>query len=130
MRDGEEKLSKIIVIDDSETIRGQLRKDLEPAGFTVVEAVDGLDGLNVVKDNSDAKLIVCDVNMPKMDGVTLIQKLTSEIANKIPILMLTTESNDDMRAKGKANGVVAWVVKPYNPDKLVPAIKKIIEMKK
>lgn len=123
-------MSKVIIVDDSDTIRSQLRKDLESAGFAAVEAVDGLDGFNVVKDNSDAKLIVCDVNMPKMDGVTLVQKLKSDLANKIPIVMLTTESNDEMRAKGKDNGVVAWVVKPYKADKLIPAIKKIIEMKK
>jgi len=123
-------MSKVIIVDDSETIRSQLKKDLETASFTVVEAADGLDGFNAVKDNSDAKLIVCDVNMPKMDGVTMITKLKADLANTIPIIMLTTESNDDMRAKGKESGVVAWVVKPYKPDKLIPAVKKIIEMKK
>jgi two-component system chemotaxis response regulator CheY len=123
-------MSKVVIIDDSDTIRSQLKKDLEAAGFSAVEAVDGLDGFNIVKANGDAKLIVCDVNMPKMDGVTLIQKLKSDLSNAIPIVMLTTESNDEMRAKGKENGVVAWVVKPYKADKLIPAIKKIIEMKK
>lgn len=123
-------MSKVIIVDDSDTIRSQLKKDLEAAGFSAVEAVDGLDGFNIVKANGDAKLIVCDVNMPKMDGVTLIQKLKSDLSNAIPIVMLTTESNDEMRAKGKENGVVAWVVKPYKADKLIPAIKKIIEMKK
>ena len=123
-------MSKVIIVDDSETIRSQLKKDLETAGFGVVEAVDGLDGFNMVKSNSDAKLIVCDVNMPKMDGVTMVQKIKSDLSNTIPVIMLTTESNDEMRSKGKENGVVAWVVKPYKADKLIPAIKKIIEMRK
>ena len=123
-------MSKVIVVDDSETIRNQLRKDLESAGFSVVEAVDGVDGFNVAKEHKDAKLILCDVNMPKMDGVTMVQKLKSDLSNSIPIIMLTTESSDDMRSKGKESGVVAWVVKPYKSEKLLPAIKKIIEMKK
>lgn len=123
-------MSKVIVIDDSETIRTQLKKDLEAAGYSIVEAVDGIEGYNTVKDHNDALLILCDVNMPKMDGVTLVQKLKTDLSNKVPIVMLTTESNDDMRVKGKEAGVVAWVVKPYKAEKLVPAIKKIIEMKR
>ena len=123
-------MSKIIVVDDSETVRVQLKKDLESAAFSVLEAMDGVEGYNSVKANMDAKLIICDVNMPKMDGIAMIQKIKNELACKIPVIMLTTEANEDMRTKGKESGVVAWVVKPYNADKLIPAVKKIIEMKK
>jgi len=122
-----DNMAKIIIVDDSETIRRQLVKVLEGVGHRVVQATDGIVGLEAIKNNKDAALIFCDVNMPNMDGITMCERV-HEIAeiSKIPIFMLTTESNVEMKAKGKAAGVLAWIVKPFDEDKLLAAVKKIV----
>ena len=122
-------MAKILIVDDSETLRTQLKKTLEDAGHSVVEGCDGVKGLEALRSNDDIKLILCDVNMPEMDGLTMCQKVHEDDAlNKIPIFMLTTESNPDMKTKGKAAGVKAWVTKPFVPEKLLTAINKILSM--
>ena len=119
-------MSKILVVDDSETLRSQLKKDLEQAGHTVMEAYDGVNGLEIIQANKDTNLILCDVNMPRMDGLTMCEKVR-EIPEllKTPIFMLTTESNPEMKTRGKAAGVIAWITKPYVAAKLLVAIDKI-----
>ncbi|MGE0525704.1 MAG: response regulator [Bdellovibrionales bacterium] len=115
-----------MIIDDSETLRAQLRRCLEDSGYLVVEGIDGLDGLDRIQQESVIDLIICDVNMPKMDGLTMISKLRQMDKWKAtPVLMLTTESGADLKAKGKEVGVRAWVTKPYNQEALLNAIKKI-----
>lgn len=120
-------MAKILVVDDSETLRSQIRKDLETAGHAVVEAYDGLNGIEMLDGNKDTQLILCDVNMPRMDGLTMCGKVhTTPGYDKIPIFMLTTESNPEMKAKGKDSGVVAWITKPYAAPKLLAAVEKIL----
>lgn len=118
---------KILIVDDSETLRVQLKKDLEAGGFTVVEGFDGVNGLETLSQNKDVKLVICDVNMPRMDGLTMMEKMASDPETaKIPKLMMTTESSPEMKSRGKAAGVMAWITKPYQADKLLMVLKKVV----
>jgi two-component system, chemotaxis family, chemotaxis protein CheY len=117
----------ILIVDDSETVREQVRTALSAAGFQIAEASDGLQGLEEVQRHSDIKLIICDVNMPKMDGLTMCKRLQAlPGSSKPPVFMLTTEADPDLKTQGKAAGVVAWITKPFSPDKLVAAVTKIL----
>jgi len=118
----------ILIVDDSEVLRNQIKNLLEAAGFSVIEACHGKDGLGKVKANPGVQLILCDVNMPEMDGITMCKALHKDSAtSKIPILMLTTEANIDLKNAGKNAGVIAWMTKPVNEQKLIGAIKKLME---
>lgn len=120
-------MAKILIVDDSETLRIQLREALEDAGHTVVEGVDGADGLKVAAQNTDLSMIITDFNMPQMDGVTMAAKLRELSAfQKTPILMLTTEATPDIKAAGKSAGILAWILKPLVPAKVMPAIEKVL----
>jgi two-component system chemotaxis response regulator CheY len=116
----------VLTVDDSKSIREMVAFTLKSAGYDVVEAVDGEDGLNKAKSQS-VQLVLTDQNMPKMDGLTLIKTLrTLPNYTGTPILMLTTESGDAMKAQGKAVGATGWLVKPFNPEKLLEVVKKVI----
>jgi two-component system chemotaxis response regulator CheY len=116
----------ILTVDDSASIRQMVSFTLKGAGYGVVEAVDGEDGLAKAKTN-DVALVLTDQNMPKMDGLTLIKSLRAmpQFQN-VPILMLTTEAGDAMKAQGKAAGATGWLVKPFDPPKLLEVVKKVI----
>ncbi len=120
-------MAKILIVDDSETLRIQLREALEGAGHSVWEGVDGVDGLKQAKQHRDLQMIITDFNMPQMDGVTMAAKIREipEFA-KVPIMMLTTEATPDIKAAGKAAGILAWIVKPLSPAKILPTIDKIL----
>lgn len=116
----------ILAVDDSASIRQMVTFTLKSSGYEVVDAVDGMDGL----DKSKAKqfdLVLTDQNMPRMDGLTLVKALRAlpQYAGT-PILMLTTESSDAMKAAGKAAGATGWLVKPFDPQKLIDIVKKVI----
>lgn len=116
----------VLTVDDSASIRGMVSFTLKAAGYQVVEAVDGEDGLAKAKSKS-VNLVLTDQNMPKMDGLTLIKNLRALPEYKsAPILMLTTESGDDMKSQGKAAGATGWLVKPFDPPKLLEVVKKVI----
>ncbi|HNA29533.1 MAG TPA: response regulator, partial [Thiobacillaceae bacterium] len=105
----------VLTVDDSASIRQMVAFTLKSAGYEVVEAVDGEDGLNKAK-GKQANLVLTDQNMPKMDGLSLIKTLRGLPQYRtIPILMLTTESSDAMKAAGKAAGATGWLVKPFDP---------------
>jgi two-component system, chemotaxis family, chemotaxis protein CheY len=116
---------KVLVVDDSATVRQQVRMVLEQAGFTVAEAVDGQDA--VVKVNADTyDGVVCDVNMPRMNGVEFVEKVKADAKHAaLPILMLTTEGAPDLIRRAKAAGVKGWIVKPFKADQVVAAITKL-----
>ncbi len=121
-------MATVLIVDDSETLRSQLRKHLEQAQLTVLEAVDGVDGLEKYRSHPEIKLVICDVNMPNMDGMTMIEKVRQiEAGKNIPVLMLTTESGADLKARGKELGLRAWVTKPYVAETLVAAVKKLVQ---
>lgn len=119
-------MTKVLVVDDSNSIRDMVSFTLKSAGYETVEAKDGMDGLNKAKTGT-FDLVISDVNMPNMDGITLCQELRKLPTFKFtPILMLTTESSGDMKMKGKAAGATGWLVKPFNPEKLLATIKRVV----
>ena len=116
----------ILAVDDSSSLRQMVAFSLKAAGYQVVEAVDGQDGLEKAKQQT-VDLVLTDQNMPKMDGLTLIKSLRGLPAYaKVPILMLTTESSDEMKSKGRAAGANGWLVKPFDPQRLIEVVKKVI----
>lgn len=117
-------MSKVLIVDDSALIRGQVTRALSSAGFTTVEAADGVDGLQKLASNDDVALIVCDVNMPKMSGLELLEHLEPQ-QRLIPIVMLTTEGQPELMVRARELGAKAWLRKPFNADLLVAAAKKL-----
>ena len=116
----------ILTVDDSKSLRQMVAFSLKAAGFTVVEAEDGEDGLAKAREH-DIDLVLTDQNMPKMDGLTLIRELRATVAyTRKPILMLTTESSDEMKNKGRAVGATGWLVKPFDPVKLIAVVNKVL----
>ena len=116
----------ILAVDDSSSLRQMVAFSLKAAGYQVVEAVDGQDGLDKAK-NQVVDLVLTDQNMPKMDGLSLIKLLRGLPAyQKVPILMLTTESSDEMKSKGRVAGANGWLVKPFDPQRLIEVVKKVI----
>ncbi len=116
----------ILAVDDSASMRQMVSFTLKGAGFGVIEAVDGTDALAKAKANS-VDLVLTDVNMPKMDGISLIKELRSLPNYKFtPMLLLTTESGVDKKSEGKSAGATGWIVKPFNPDQLLATIKKVL----
>ncbi len=119
-------MTTILVVDDSNSIRDMVSFTLKSAGYNTVEANDGVQGLSKAGDNT-VDLVISDVNMPNMDGITLCQELRKLPDFRFtPILMLTTESSGEMKQKGKAAGATGWLVKPFNPEKLLSTIKRVV----
>jgi two-component system chemotaxis response regulator CheY len=100
---------------------------LKNNGFSVQTADDGKDGLSKLKMDSAVKLVISDVNMPNMDGLTMVEKIRSELGNQtVNIIMLTTENDPNMKSRGKAAGVKGWIVKPFNGASALGAIQKLV----
>jgi two-component system chemotaxis response regulator CheY len=115
----------ILAVDDSASMRQMVRFTLESAGYRVVQAVDGVEALDYAK-NSAVDLVLTDVNMPRMDGITLVRELRGLSTYKFtPMLVLTTESGQDTKQRGKQAGATGWIVKPFNPEKLVDAVRRV-----
>lgn len=116
----------ILTVDDSGSLRQMLSFVLKEAGYGVIEAVDGKDGLEKAKKQT-VDLVLTDQNMPGMDGLNLIRALRGMKNYKsVPILMLTTESGDEVKAQGRAAGATGWMVKPFDPARLTEVVKKLI----
>jgi two-component system chemotaxis response regulator CheY len=119
-------MKKILAVDDSASMRQMVSFTLKKAGFDVTDAKDGVDALEVAKQG-EFDLVISDVNMPNMDGITLIGHLRGLPQYKFtPMLMLTTESGLDKKSEGKAAGATGWIVKPFNPDQLLATINKVL----
>jgi len=119
-------MAKILAVDDSASMRQMVSFTLKGAGHDVVEASDGVDALEKAKSNQ-VDLVLTDVNMPNMDGVTLIKELRALPSYKFtPMLTLTTESGMDKKMEGKQAGATGWIVKPFSPDQLLATIKKVL----
>lgn len=118
---------KIIVIDDSQTIRTQVSLVLTGAGYEVLEAEDGVEGASAIRANPGAVLAICDVNMPKQGGLEMLDVLKSKDADGsgMPVVMLTTEGRPDLIERAKAAGAKGWIVKPFKPTMLLAVVKKI-----
>lgn len=117
---------KILFVDDSASMRQVVGMAISSAGYDVTSAEDGKDAMNKVEaDKFDA--IITDLNMPNMNGIELIKAVKQNANNKFaPIIMLTTESSDEMKQQGKDAGAKVWVVKPFKPDQLVGVLKKLL----
>lgn len=119
-------MARILAVDDSASMRQMVSFTLKGAGHEVVEAVDGVDALSKAQGQK-FDLVISDVNMPNMDGITLISELRKIATFKfIPMLMLTTESTGEKKQQGKAAGATGWIVKPFNPDQLLATIGKVL----
>ena len=116
----------VLSVDDSSAIRMMVSFTLKGAGYEVIEAADGQEGLDKAKAKT-VDMVLTDQNMPRMDGLTLIKNLRAIPAYQTtPILMLTTESSDAMMVQGKAAGATGWLLKPFDPQKLLEMTKKAI----
>jgi two-component system chemotaxis response regulator CheY len=123
---GEKTMTKILVVDDSSTVRDEVAGFLKKHGLAVDTAVDGKDGLAKIKANPGVKLVISDVNMPNMDGLTMVEKVRGELGNKtVNVIMLTTESSPAMKDRGRAAGVKGWIVKPFKGDAVLETFKKL-----
>ena len=117
---------KILIVDDSNTIRQQVNFTLSKGGFTVVEAVDGTDGLAKLKEHGDIAMIISDVNMPNMNGLEMVEAIKAQGSHTaVPIIMLTTEGNTELIERAKKAGAKGWLVKPFKPEQLVAAATKL-----
>jgi two-component system chemotaxis response regulator CheY len=115
----------ILTVDDSRTMRDMLRLALTEAGFRVVQAIDGLDGLAAL-ERERADVIITDINMPNLDGFGFIERVREGGSHRAtPILVLTTESDSDKKERARRAGATGWIVKPFNPDKLVAAVRRV-----
>src|SRR5262249_7997581 len=115
-----------LVVDDSTSMRQMVTFTMKEAGFDVVEGENGEDALQRL-DGKPVQLVITDLNMPVMDGITLIKELRSRPQyNFTPILMLTTESQDAKKQQGKAAGATGWIVKPFNPQQLLQVVAKVV----
>lgn len=124
-KDACDMAKKILTIDDSKTIRDMLMLTLSDAGFDVLQAVDGQDGLDVLGDDR-VDVIITDINMPRMDGYEVIRQLRQNSVHKTtPILVLTTESDADKRNLARQAGATGWMVKPFDPDSLIATVRKV-----
>ena len=116
----------ILIVDDSASIRQVVGMTLKGAGYDVIEGVDGKDALTRL-DGRKVHLIISDVNMPNMDGITFVKNLKQMPAYKFtPVIMLTTEAGDGKKGEGQAAGAKAWVVKPFQPAQMLTAVSKLI----
>lgn len=119
-------MPSVLAVDDSASIRKLVTFTLEQAGFSVVQAEDGVEALELARDQT-VNLVITDINMPRMDGITLIKELRELTPYRfIPILVLTTESATDTKIAGKQAGATGWIVKPFDPDILLQTIEKVI----
>ncbi|MCA9773131.1 MAG: response regulator [Myxococcales bacterium] len=118
---------KILAVDDSASMRQMVAFTLKSAGYDVVEAVDGVDGLEKITAAPDIDMVVTDLNMPNMDGIEMIRQIRAIPEQKFkPIIMLSTESNGAKKQAGKSVGATGWIVKPFNPDQLLAVVKKVL----
>jgi two-component system, chemotaxis family, chemotaxis protein CheY len=120
-------MKKILIVDDSETIRLTVAATLEDAGFSVVQAVDGVDALAKLAECEDINLMIVDVNMPRLGGLEMLERVHADPAlAKIPVVMLTTEAHLALIDRAKKLGARGWMIKPVKPENLVAAARKVL----
>lgn len=116
----------ILVVDDSGTVRQQVSMALKQAGFTTVQATDGREGLAAIETDRSIAMVICDVNMPNMNGLEMVEQVKSKPEHTaLPILMLTTEAQPSLVKRAKDAGAVGWMVKPFDANQLVQTAKHL-----
>jgi len=120
-------MARILAVDDSPAMRQMVSVTLRSAGHDVVEAFDGREALDIARREPAVDLVITDINMPNMDGLTLVRELR-QLAHYqgVPLLVLTTEASAQKKQEGKAAGATGWIVKPFNPDRLLAAVAKVV----
>ena len=119
-------MQKILVVDDSPSVRQQVGLALRQAGFQVIEAADGAEGVTAIDADPTICMVICDVNMPRMNGLEMIEKVKGQAKNaNLPIMMLTSEGQQSLIERAKKAGAKGWVVKPFKAELLVAAVKKL-----
>lgn len=115
----------VLTVDDSRTMRDMLLLALRDAGYNVIQAVDGIDGLETLAAHG-ADVVITDINMPRMDGFGVIEGVRADPRHRqTPVLVLTTESDAEKKARARAAGATGWIVKPFDPAKLVDAVRRV-----
>lgn len=118
---------KILIVDDSNTARASVEYTLKKGGYDVVSGDDGTTGLETLSQHEDIEMIITDLNMPKMDGIEFIKHVRQiDLHKYTPVLMLTTESQDEKKMEGKSAGASGWLVKPFNPTQLLDVVKRFL----
>ncbi|HSD95508.1 MAG TPA: response regulator [Sulfuricaulis sp.] len=119
-------MATILTVDDTASMRQMISFTLHSVGHEVIQASDGQEALKVL-EGKKVDLVIADINMPNMDGITLLKSLRALAEYKFtPVLMLTTESQDAKRQQGKVAGATGWIVKPFNPEQLLTVVKKVL----
>lgn len=117
---------QILIVDDSSSIRQQVSEVLVQAGFSMVEAADGLEGAERIHSCPDLSLVICDINMPRLNGLEMLDSVKDELARRsLPVVMLTTEADADAIAHAKRAGAKGWLVKPFKDQLLVAVARKL-----
>ena len=117
-------MKKVLVIDDSETVRQQVQQALSPAGYEVIEAIDGIDGLDKLRADPEISAVLCDVNMPRMNGLEVAARAHAE-GLKPPIVMLTSEGQPSLVRRARESGARGWIVKPFKVHQILAVMTKI-----
>lgn len=117
---------KILIVDDSATVRQQLRSALSSTGFEILEAADGIEGLDVIVNRNDLAVVLCDVNMPRLGGLEMVEMVSSKgKLEGLPIVMLTTEGQPALVKRAKTLGARGWIVKPFKTEVLLATVRKL-----
>jgi len=120
-------MKRILIVDDSITVRQHISRALEQAGYAVIEAEDGAEGLRKAESTSDLRMVVCDVNMPVLDGLGMLAGLHERgLVSRFPVMMLTSEVQPTLMARAKRLGAKAWMVKPISAEALTATVKKLV----
>jgi two-component system chemotaxis response regulator CheY len=120
-------MARILAVDDSPAMRQMVSVTLRSAGHDVTEAVDGVAALNLAQKLPPMDLVITDVNMPNMDGITLVRELRQLSHYRgVPLLVLTTEASTQRKQEGKAAGATGWIVKPFNPERLLATVARVV----
>lgn len=122
-----EEFMKILLVEDSPNYLNEMKEILEDQDYEVITATDGLKGLEAIKENNDLSLIISDVNMPNLDGLSMCKKIKSDHLKAPPIMMVTTEGSKEMKKKGREAGVRCWLIKPVVGKTLLSMIEKVIK---
>src|SRR5262249_39397215 len=122
----ERNMKRILVVDDSATVRQQVGLALKQAGYEVLEAADGLDGAQKIAGDAKIAMVICDVNMPRLDGLSMLEKGQSDTKRPAPpVIMRTTEGRPALMQRAKKAGAKGWIIKPFKADLLVAAVAKL-----
>lgn len=118
---------RVLVVDDSRSVREQVALSLGQAGFEVVEAQDGMEGASKIAEDRKIGLVICDVNMPRMNGLEMVEMVKRDAQNAaLPIIMLTSEGQPSLIERAKKAGAKGWIVKPFKPELLVTAVRRLL----